>query len=340
MSLDSIVRITIDTKSLQMAQAGFGVPLILAPEQVGLTDRVTIFKAVEELKEVDQTSPLYATAKTLLAQDPRVRLAKIGLLKKDETIADALKAIINEDNDFYGVLLVNRHKEDQQAYAHDIISLAEAIAKKRLLAGVDVSAQHLVVAEALKDKNYGNIFCCYQTEATESLAAALMGKMLPKTPGSASWAFKDLTGIKPQKISLSLSEDLKRLNINRYIAISSVGVTLDGKVAKGEFIDVVHGRAWLQVRMQERLFRLFKLNDKIPFTDKGLDLVRSEIQAQLVDGVDRGFLAADPKPKVYIAPIAEIDAVSREKRILPDVTFSARAAGAIHEVDIRGTITF
>jgi hypothetical protein len=92
--------------------------------------------------------------------------------------------------------------------------------------------------------------------------------------------------------------------------------------------------------MQERLFRFFKLNDKIPFTDKGLDLVRSEIQAQLTDGVERGFLAADPKPAVYIPPIAEIDAISRENRILPDVTFSARAAGAIHEIQIRGTITF
>lgn len=33
MSLDSIVHISIDTKSLQMAQAGFGIPLILAPAQ-------------------------------------------------------------------------------------------------------------------------------------------------------------------------------------------------------------------------------------------------------------------------------------------------------------------
>jgi hypothetical protein len=163
---------------------------------------------------------------------------------------------------------------------------------------------------------------------------------LPKTPGSSSWAFKELAGIKPQKISLDMSEKLKGLNVNRYISISDVGVTLDGKTAKSEYIDVVHGRAWLQVRMQERLFRLFMLNEKIPFTDKGLDLVRSEIQAQLSDGVDRGFLAADPKPEVHIPPIGEIDAISREKRILPDVTFSARAAGAIHEIEIRGTITF
>jgi hypothetical protein len=218
--------------------------------------------------------------------------------------------------------------------------LAEHITGKRFLAGVDVSIDETNVATDLKAKGFSNIFCCYQTSREESLASALMGKMLPKTPGSTSWAFKDLIGIKPQKINFDVSEQLKSLNINRYISIADAGVTLEGKVAKGEFIDVVHGRAWLSVRMQERLFRLFKLNDKIPFTDKGLDLVRSEIQAQLTEGVERGFLASDPKPEVYIPPINEIDSISREKRILPDVTFSAQAAGAIHEIEIQGTITF
>lgn len=339
MSLDSIVHITIDTKNLPMAQAGFGVPLILAPEEELSDHRIKIFKDISDLKSMDEKSSSYKMAKVLLAQDPRVWLAKVGLVKKEETIADALKNIINEDSDFYGILLVNRHGEDD-AYKKDILSLAETIIGKRFLAGVDVTDNQLDIVQELKSKNYANIFCCYQTDVTESLAAALMGKMLSKTPGSVSWAFKDLIGIKPQQIALDINEKLKTLNINRYISIADVGITLDGKVANGEYIDILHGRAWLQVRMQERLFRLFMLNDKIPFTDKGLDLVRSEILAQLSDGVNRGFLAQDPKPQVYIPPLAEINAEMREKRILPDVSFSARAAGAIHEIEIRGTITF
>ena len=35
MSLDSIVTISISTQSLQMAQAGFGVPLVIDPEHDG-----------------------------------------------------------------------------------------------------------------------------------------------------------------------------------------------------------------------------------------------------------------------------------------------------------------
>jgi hypothetical protein len=86
MSLDSIVHITIDTKSLQMAQAGFGVPLILTPENDFSTDRVRVFKDLADLKKINQKSPLYLMAKTLLAQNPRVRQAKIGLVNKGETM--------------------------------------------------------------------------------------------------------------------------------------------------------------------------------------------------------------------------------------------------------------
>lgn len=279
-------------------------------------------------------------AQTLLAQNPRTSLAKIGFRLNGETIQKALDAIVNEDADFYGVLLVNQHGDDHNAYMKDVLSLAEAIASKRLLAGVDINEHQLSLAEELKAKAYSNVFLTYKAAADEYLSAALMGKMLPKTPGSSSWAFKELTCIQPRKINLDLSEKLKDLNINRYIAISGQGLSLDGKVAKGEYIDVVHGRAWLQVRIQERLFRLFMLNDKIPFTIKGLDLVRSEISAQLSAAVHRGFLAADPKPEVFIPSLGDIDESAREKRVLPDVTFSARAAGAIHEIEIRGTISF
>ena len=48
MSLDSIVRIIISTQSLQMAQAGFGTPIIIAQHDY-LTDRVKSFANLSEL---------------------------------------------------------------------------------------------------------------------------------------------------------------------------------------------------------------------------------------------------------------------------------------------------
>ena len=114
---------------------------------------------------------------------------------------------------------------------------------------------------------------------------------------------------------------------------------MDGKVASGEYVDIVHGIDWLHVRIQERLFCLLMINEKIPYTAKGVDLVRSEIMGQLKDAVYRGLLAAEPEPQVSIPNIEDIAPDIRGQRKLPDVCFSGRLAGAIHEIEIRGTVT-
>ncbi len=349
MSLDSIVNITIDTKSLQMAQAGFGTPLIIA-EHIYLKDRVASFKTLSEVFELRDKEnekklpdeqkfnkdPLYLTAQAIFAQKPTVRKIKLGKREPKESVLEALEAISRQDadGDFYGVLLVSKNPQI------DYPALADAVSTKRLLAGVDLELSHLDIAKALKASNGARrIFAIFKDAKDNYPAAAWMGKMLAQQPGSASWAFKDLEGIKKSKINTHTEEQLKEALVNRHIDINNVGITLDGKVSKDEYIDIIHGIDWLHVRMQERLLRLFVLNNKIPYTAKGIDLVRCEILAQLSDAVSRGFLAADPEPLVSIPNIEDIDESKRNERKLPDVCFSARLAGAIHEIEIRGTVT-
>lgn len=133
-------------------------------------------------------------------------------------------------------------------------------------------------------------------------------------------------------------EELKTQNINYYINIADVGVMLDGKTASGEYIDVICGIDWLYARLQERLFRLLMINEKIPYTLKGIDLVRSEIIAQLKEAVYQGVLAPEPEPQVSTPKVEDIDVLDRKNRILPKVKFSGRLAGAIHQIHIEGEV--
>jgi hypothetical protein len=80
-----------------MAQAGFGVPLIIAAAQELTGSRIKIFKDISELSSLDAKSACYRMAQTLMAQNPRLSLAKIGYRLNGETIQQALDAIINED---------------------------------------------------------------------------------------------------------------------------------------------------------------------------------------------------------------------------------------------------
>lgn len=349
MSLDSIVSITISTQSLSMAQAGFGTPLIIAQHDY-FPERVRSFSTLAELfairnpekektlpeKDQLQNQPLYLMASALFSQNPSVGKIKLGKRTPDESVTSALDNITKSDvdGDFYGVLLVPKDNKK------DLVELANAVSARRLLAGVDIDESNKEIAANLKTSSGARrVFSIYKESATDYPAAAWMGRMLTQAPGSTSWAFKELAGIKKSKLSTDTVRILKDANVNRHVNINRVGVTMDGKVASGEYIDVVHGIDWLHVRIQERLFRLFTVNEKIPYTMKGVDLVRSEILAQLKEAVYRGLLAADPEPHVSIPHVDDIAPATRGQRKLPDVCFSGRLAGAIHEIEIRGTVT-
>ncbi len=348
MSLDSVVRISIDTQSVQIAQAGFGTPIIIARHDVW-PERVKGFANLSALPILDPKdptkkgfaidSPLYRASQALMSQDPKVPKAKIGTRGKDETVESALNAICKEDTDFYGVLLINEHGNAADKYLADLKSLVLAVRSRRLLAGADITDEQLKAITSFDDLADRRLFTIYKSKADDHPAAAWMGKMLPLAPGSASWAFKQLNGVKKEKLNTDTIERLKKAHINRHIDISDSGVTMDGKVMSKEYIDIVHGIDWLHVRIQERLFRLLIINEKIPYTLKGIDLVRSEIMAQLKEAVYRGLLAPEPEPTVSIPSIEDIDPATRGQRRLPDVRFSGRLAGAIHEIEIRGTVT-
>ncbi|TXG75870.1 DUF3383 family protein [Candidatus Dojkabacteria bacterium] len=349
MSLDSIVRITISTQNLAMAQAGFGTPIIIAQHDY-LKQRVQSFSNLAELFSIRDTEkekalpedkqfhkhPLYLMASTLFSQNPSVPKVKIGKRLANESVTEALNNIINSDadGDFYGVLLLPNDAKK------DYVELAQSIGSKRLLAGIDIDDTTMdIAANIAKSDGARRIFTIFKEEPSDYPAAAWMGRMLTQAPGSTSWAFKELMGIKKSKLSSDKISKLKEAVINRHIDINKVGVTMDGKVMSKEYIDIVHGIDWLHVRIQERLFRLLMINEKIPYTLKGIDLVRSEIMAQLKDAVYRGLLAPEPEPHVSTPAIEDIDPLVRGQRKLPDVCFSGRLAGAIHEIEIRGTVT-
>lgn len=330
MSLNDIIKITITSDNLQMSQTGFGVPLVIS--ETPWDERVKIITQMSDLpKTVETTDALYGVVKAMLSQNPKVPKVKIGKRVSGETLVDAFNQISLTDGDFYGIIVSGATPEDIQG-------LADLLETSRLLLGVDYQDNLETVAGKCQSKKLTRVFFVKANDKSYA-AAALMSKMLAQAPGAASWAFKELTDVVPASLTPDESAKLKALNINRYINIKNTGVTLDGCVASGEFIDIIHGVDWLHVRMQERLFRLLMVNPKIPYTLKGVDLVRLEIMTQLKEGIYRGLLAADPEPQVSIPDIEDIDTVTRQQRKLPDVRFNARLAGAIHMIEIQGKVT-
>lgn len=96
---------------------------------------------------------------------------------------------------------------------------------------------------------------------------------------------------------------------------------------------------WLSARISERVYSILINNDKLPYTDAGIQVVRGEILAQLQAGVARDFLASTPEPTCTVPAAASVSSANKAARLLDSVTFRATLAGAVHKVTLAGELT-
>jgi hypothetical protein len=120
--------------------------------------------------------------------------------------------------------------------------------------------------------------------------------------------------------------------------IGGVGVTLDGKVASGEYIDIIIGTDWIEARLREAVFSALVNNRKLPYDDSGITAVVGLVKGVLNEAASAGILQAD-SIQVTAPTYAEIPQADKIARHLPGVKFTALYQGAIHRVTIQGTIS-
>lgn len=263
---------------------------------------------------------------------------------KDQTtdpgIATDLTAIKAADDDWYGLLLDSNSQAELVAAA----GWTESDGTKLLIGQTADTAclssgSTTDVMAALQTAEYARTHCEYHPDlGAQLLAAAHLGSRLPRDPGSYTWVFKQLRGVTSYELSDTEKSAVHTKNGGTFTVVGGVAITEGGKVAEGEWIDVVTFIDWLQARMRERVYALLLVNEKVPYTDTGIGMVAAEVLAQLNDGVGVGGLTADPAPVVTVPAVADIDDSVRATRVLPDVEFSATLAGAIHAVTITGSV--
>jgi hypothetical protein len=165
--------------------------------------------------------------------------------------------------------------------------------------------------------------------------------MLPKPPGSATWAFKTLKGITRDVLTAGQKTAAKNKRLNTYTTVGGKNVTQWGQSPDSGFTDIVVGTDWLFARLQEAIWGAFTAADKIPYTDSGVDTIRNVINGVLTLATRKpySFLATDPAHTITAPKVADIDIAERANRNLPDVSFTATLTGAIHTVDVSGVLS-
>ena len=264
-----------------------------------------------------------------------------SLLTQDDTTADAgvaadYAAIKAEDGDFYGVVMTS-------SATLETVALAAAVEADRRIFGAQTSDSDVLsdtagnVAETLDAAGYDRTFLIWSGDNFKYAAAAWLGKLFPKNPGSATWAFKTLAGVTVDSLSDTQIDNLEANDANHYTTTKGSSLTLQGTMASGRFIDTTRGIDWLQIRLQERLISLLAQSEKIPYTDAGIVALENEVRGQLQEAVSNSVIADGYT--VTVPEVADVSATNKANRILNSIDFSATLAGAIHTVVVNGTVS-
>lgn len=188
---------------------------------------------------------------------------------------------------------------------------------------------------------YNRTACSFYPSPGAMMSAAWLGRVLPDDPGSETWDDKSLAGIVATTyLTATHRVNLRARKCNFYPLIGGVGATQDGTIAGGTFgfIDVTRGLDWLEDDMTKAVMSCLLANEKIPFTNAGIAVIRSVVKASLKRAVAAGVISDDFV--ITVPDISDISDADKALRNLPDVKWSATLTGAIQLVKITGVVSF
>lgn len=272
------------------------------------------------------------------------------LTEPTEEIADTMSAVMASDSDFYGIVLASRDKDDIMAMAEWVETQTKLFGTSTVEQGAKDSETDTDLLSMLKAKNYYRTFTFYHELAdSEYLEAGVMARCFAIEPGGETWANKVLSGLTADNLTETEYLAISGKNGNTFETFRNKSITQNGKVAGDEWIDVIRFRDWLQEEITVNVFNLLINSDKVPYTDAGIALVENQIRQALLLGQRRGGIAPTEYDEdnnenlgftIEMPLAANIPANTKAQRLLEDVSFTARLAGAIHVVEITGSFTY
>lgn len=348
MALKDIVNVNITRQTTSVAVAAFNIPLILSTFATSKTTTAfTRARAYGSLAELAadgwaSTDAVYKIANAIFMQNPTVSKVVVGRADSgDATVAASLAAIQNEDDSWYGLAVDQAMVDDFE----DIAAWTESAKRLAAFWITDADAydgtKTTDLASTLKSASYDRSIVIWHAQPSSGADypdAAWMGEGFPYEPGSSTWAYKTLKGVKADSITAAQETVLKSKNCNYYMVVGGVPVTQEGKVASGEWIDIIIGTDWIEARLREAVFSALVNNRKVPFTDPGITVIEGLVKGVLKQAAAAGIIQED-SIVVTVPKAADVPQADRANRYLPDIKFQALYQGAIQRTTINGTIS-
>ncbi len=251
----------------------------------------------------------------------------------------SVRTAIDGNDTWYALFLDNSGKAEIESLASNIETLIKLFIAETSDADVPTSAT-TDVASVLQSNNYIRTATMWHPDPDNGPGAAWAGKALPSDPGSITWnLLQGIVGVPATKFTTDELGFLKAKNVNRFVLLAGQTAPQEGKTSGGEFIDITRGIDFIQARLEENIFLKLLQLPKISFSDPGISVIENEVRGVMSLGVTRTIFLANPAPTVSVPFAVDVDVLDKANRLLPDVKFDAKLAGAIHIVEVRGVVS-
>lgn len=315
------------------------------------------YASVSELDDAgfdsSATPEINAWGSAVFAQDSGVDSLLIGRIDAgDLSLTASLDAIEAEAGDG-GFYLLNA---ETRIDADIVLAAAWAEARRMLYVAQSSDADILTgaggnIAEDLAALGYhrtGLIYHRYDDSSGGDAASdgyldgawsSRCGGLKVDAPaGAGTWAFKELSGVTFDPLSLAQATAIYGNDANLFGRSKGLSFTSKGTAASGRFLDVTTSLDWLTVRLEEALLELLVgAPTKIPYTSAGLNLFRGASQLVFDRGVSYGHLSPDTPATIVMPRVETVASADKAARTLT-YTASAVLAGGIQRVIFNVTV--
>ena len=300
LSFSQIVQVRVNPARPVSAGTAFSTGLILAPTDgsVSPEERVRLFSSVADMIAAGfaESDPATLAAQAYFAADPAPDRVLVGLYTAGTNVAAALRRIMQDRDDFYGVCCCETAPARIQNLADDFPDLAGAQTLFLSALG-DVEEQISPAGLIYQVHAAGSRRIVTVYAADIYAAAAVMGTAmgLSRVRGREAFAlcYREVPGMEPTDLTESEAAALKALNGNVYVTRGQGRRLLEnGAAASGARFDEVLSLDRIAADLRAAAVELLTGSaGKLPQTDETSALFINRFTAVLAEYAAGGILA-------------------------------------------------
>lgn len=192
--------------------------------------------------------------------------------------------------------------------------------------------------------NDRTIILCHEDEDTTVVfpEAALVGATAGSMAGSITYAFKELKGLTAKFLSGAEIDAIHDAHAICYIAIHGMSMTSEGRTTNDTYVDIIDAEDYVKREISYRTLQVLVAMGKVPYDNAGITILENVCVNVLKECANNGIIALTdagvPDFSVSYKPRSNTATADRAARRYIEGSFRFALAGAIHSVEVNGTI--